>query len=86
MASICEGCNAKMKCVYSAPVDTRVTYRAYQCEGCGERRETVEMPVGLFENIGFFDHLTLTKRVAATKAKRAAIRRAMAAQRGDGDG
>lgn len=77
MASHCENCERKMKCTYSEPVNARVTYRTYKCEGCDERRATVEFPEGMFDNISVIDYRNILDKLKAIRSKRVAVVRAI---------
>jgi hypothetical protein len=68
VALICVECEEKMTCTYSVGVTEALTFRAYKCKQCGWYRETVELPLGLFDELKSFDYVELLKKLRGAKA------------------
>jgi len=68
-------CEGKMKCSYSVAVTPALTYRTYKCVQCGWYKETVELPVGLFEELKHFDYIELLKRLRGARALKMKMQR-----------
>lgn len=50
VCTVCD-CDAKMRCCYSVPTGAKLQFRTYKCPQCGARVDTIELPVGLFDNL-----------------------------------